>query len=293
MFAALLATVLSLPLQSPGDAQVAAWIAADLAGGGRAPQRHDARLAEAGLRDDLDLARELGGRVAGAGGTGVIVGVHEGTAVLHGRVRDEALRQRLLDLAAGTSGVHAVENRLLLPGEAPASAPAPLAPAATDAGPVQSEAFDLLTGEGLAARAVVVHVHGGLVTLSGRASSDEARRWATATAGRVPGVRAVRNEMSVAPSSPEADRRLALMVQREIEGDVLLQSVAPAIQVTARDGVVRLTGRVRDDAQRERAGQVAAAIGLVFAVDERLQTDPALSLPASHRNQGFRDFRAP
>jgi len=289
VFAAFLATVLSLPLQHATDAQVAGWIAADLAAGGRAPQGAAERLAAAGLRDDLDLARELGGRVAGAGGVGVIVGVHDGTVVLHGRVRDEAQRERLLALAGAAEGVRGVESRLLLPDEAPPAGAADAAEPST--APARSEPFDLVTSEGFAARGVVVHVADGLVTLDGLASSDAARRWATATAGRVPGVRAVRNAMQAREPSPEADRRVAIMVLREIEGDVAVQAVAPAVEVAVRDGVVRLTGTVRDELQRARAGALAAGLEVVFAVDNRLAVDPALVLPPSHRNQGFRTYQ--
>ncbi len=290
MLASLVTTLLVLPLQQPSDAQVAAWIAADLSSGAEARASAAQRLSEAGLRDDLSLAREVGGRVSGAGAPGVIVGAHDGQLVLHGRVRDEAQRERLLGLAAAVDGARGVTSKLLLPGEEPqATATDASAPEAA-AAPARSEPFDFLAGPA-AGRGVLVEVADGLVTLTGAASSEDARRWATAVAGRVPGVRAVNNRMSAREDNPEADRRLALLVLRQIEGDVLVQAVAPAIDVAVRDGVVRLTGKVRDAGQREQAAAVAAGLQAVFAVDNRLAVDEGLTLPPSLRNQGFRVWR--
>jgi osmotically-inducible protein OsmY len=290
VLAPVFAALLALPLQQPSDAQIAEWIRADLASGAAPRASAGQRLADAGLRDDLSLAREVGGLVAGAGAQGVIVGAHDGQVVLHGRVRDEAQRERLLGLAAGVDGARGVTSKLLLPGEEPqAEAAAEAAPPAA-AALARSESFAFLAGD-VAARDVLVEVSDGLVTLSGTASSEDARRWATAVAGRVPGVRAVSNRMTARPGSREVDRRLALLVLREIEGDVLVQSVAPAIDVSAHDGIVRLTGKVRDAGQSERAAAVAAGLSAVFAVDNRLGVDEALTLPPSLRNQGFRTWR--
>ncbi|MBM3984770.1 MAG: hypothetical protein FJ296_03625, partial [Planctomycetes bacterium] len=61
VFAAFIAALLVLPLQQPSDTQVAEWIAADLATGAQVRASAGQRLAQAGLRDDLSLAREVGG----------------------------------------------------------------------------------------------------------------------------------------------------------------------------------------------------------------------------------------
>ena len=290
MLASLVATLLALPLQQPSDAQIAAWIAADLSSGADVRASASQRLAQAGLRDDLSLAREVGGLVSGAGAPGVIVGAHDGQVVLHGRVRDAAQRERLLALAASVGGARGVTSRLLLPDEQQQADALDATGHEAAAAPARSEPLDFLAGPA-AGLGVLVEVAEGLVTLTGAASSEDARRWATAVAGRVPGVRSVSNRMSARAGNPEADRRLALLVLRQIEGDVLVQAVAPAIDVAVRDGVVRLTGKVRDEGQRAQAAAVAAGIQAVFAVDNRLDVDKGLTLPPSLRNQGFRVWR--
>ncbi len=109
----------------------------------------------------------------------------------------------------------------------------------------------------------------------------------------MPGVRAVRNLMSVRPDNAAKDRNLALMIERELEDDVLVQTVSNCILVTVRHGVVLLTGAVRDDGQRVQAEHVAAGISAAFAVDNRLQVDEDLVLPPRGRISGFRTFRSP
>jgi len=295
VFAPLIALLLAVPSQQASDAQIAAWIADDLRRDSR-NDRLDAaeRLAAAGVRDDLLLARVVGGRLAGAGAQGVVVGVHDGEVVLHGRARDTDQREKLLALASDVSGVRGVDSRaLLLPGEelvetVPVEEPAP--PAAE---PPPVEPFAFVTRDGLAGRGISVQVSEGLVTLAGEASSDDAVTYAAGVAQRVPGVRAVRNRLTVRPDNPITDRGLELMIERELEGDVLVQSISSAILITVHHGVVRLTGKVLDEGQRAQAERVASGISATFAIDNQLQVDEDLVLTSRGRIPGFRDFRRP
>lgn len=289
MFAPLIALALIVPsYQQPSDAQVTAWIAGDLHDGAAYSPTGE-RLSAAGLGDDLLLARQVDGRLSGAGAHGLVVGVHRGEVTLHGQVADEAQRKRTLALVAEVDGVRAVDDRLLLPGQK--SAPAPVAAAEPAPVSARSEAFDFLTEDGRAGRGVVVAVDQGVATLTGAACSVEAQRHATVVAQRVPGVRAVRNEMSVRTFNPADDRRLGLLVQRQMDNDVIVQTVSNALLVTVENGVARITGCVRDAGQREQATRVAAGIGAVFAVDNRLTVNENLVLPPIGRIAGFRDFR--
>jgi hypothetical protein len=69
VIAQLVTLLLALPAQQASDAQIALWVATDLRAGssGRTPAAQT-RLHEAGLYDDLTLAREVGGKVVSAGG---------------------------------------------------------------------------------------------------------------------------------------------------------------------------------------------------------------------------------
>jgi hyperosmotically inducible protein len=293
MIVTLLSLALALPAQQVTDAQLAAWIADDLCRDTRGSSTTaEARLQGAGYVDDMRLARQVSAKLAGAGAHGVIVGVHEGEVKLHGHVADDAHRQKAVELAAAIEGVRGVENGLLLPDEKPAvqpdrsedAAPAPVLPA--DFGPVS-----FLTADGLAGHGIVVHVDEGVATLSGEASSQGASRYATVAALRVPGVRAVRNELAVRRADISEDRRLALMVQRELENDVVVQVVANALMVSVKDGVATVSGKVRDEGQHAQAVAVVAAQSAVFAVEDRIVVDENLLLPSHGRIPGFRQFR--
>jgi hyperosmotically inducible protein len=291
VFAPLIAFALSVAsFQQPSDGQVSAWIAGDLQKGA-STESSGARLSAAGLSDDLTVARQVGGRLTGAGAHSVVVGVHRGDVVLDGQVPDQAERSRMLALASAVDGVRSVTDRLLLPGQPPLPSPTPAA--ATPAGPSRSEPFDFLTPDNFAGRGVVVDVVDGVATLTGTANSVEASRYATVTAQCVPGVRAVRNRLDVLPTNRGNDRRLALMVQRELGNDVIVQTVSNALMVSVDHGVARLTGRVRDAGQLEQAGRVATGISAVFAVDNQIVVDENLVLPVNGRIPGFVQFHAP
>jgi osmotically-inducible protein OsmY len=281
----LVTLLLALPAQQASDAQIALWVATDLRNGssGRTPAAQT-RLHEAGLYDDLTLAREVGGKLVSAGGAGVVVGVHDGDVTLNGHVRDEAQKAQLTSLAAGVAGVRRVDDQLVLPGQQPAAqrvtVPAEATKAESQAGPATTDAFDFLTSDGFAGRGMRVDVDQGLVTLTGEVSSTAARLYAGGVAGRVPGVRIVRNTCTVHPSSGIGDRGTALLVERVFQWDVLVQRISSSILVTCDHGVVRLTGHVRDEGQRARCEELARSQDVVFAVDNQLVVDEDLVPPA-------------
>jgi len=88
----------------------------------------------------------------------------------------------------------------------------------------------------------------------------------------------VQNKLVVVVASQDATRRLAVLIQKQLEYDPLVQTVAPMVLVQVKDGIVRLEGRVQDDSQRVRAGDLALIQVGVFAVDNRLQVDEAMRL---------------
>src|SRR5262249_34368899 len=158
------------------------------------------------------------GKLVSAGGVGVVVGVHEGDVTLNGRVRDAAQKSELTSLAAGVAGVRKVDDQLLLPGQTSAARTVAVPAAGTDgdagARPARTDTFDFLTQDGFAGRGLHVDVDQGLVTLTGEVSSTTARLYAGGVAGRVPGVRTVRNQLAVHPSSKISDRGIVLLVER-------------------------------------------------------------------------------
>lgn len=278
------------------DSDLAAWVAEGLVTAGATPVSAETLLLSKGHRADLSIAREASAVLSRVGVRSMVVGCADGTLELRGEVADAATRDKAGDLAAAIAGVGTVANHLRLPGEEVVAAdPAATSPdeAVVVEGPARTEPFHFLASEDRAGRDIVVHVTDGVVELSGEVNNDAAARWAAAAAQRIPGVRAVRREgLSIRRNDREADRRLALLIQRRLEWDVGVQTVAGAILVTARDGVVHLSGKVRDADQAEQARAVALSTTETFVVDDQLDIDQDLVVPTAGRINGFKLFRA-
>lgn len=128
--------------------------------------------------------------------------------------------------------------------------------------------------DGVDAGDIEVAVVDGVATLRGRVASDEGRGAAEAAARGVEGVRAVRNELVVAPGGavPDlgTDELLARAVVEAFQVDAVLAG-AP-IAVTVEGGVVRLTGDVADVVAAARASRVARQVVGVRAVRNALRS---------------------
>ena len=70
------------------------------------------------------------------------------------------------------------------------------------------------------------------------------------------------------PQPPDPNRELAAKVKRALEDEAKIQ--AAGIDVTAKEGVVTLWGTTTSDAERSRAGRVAAKVEGVKSVDNKL-----------------------
>ncbi len=299
MFTTVIALALSLASDAAApallprvpDGDLAAWVAAALQTDARnAGECSDALLLRNGRRPDRSIAAEVTSRLSAAGAYGLMVSSNEGAVVLRGRAVDEARRTRATALAQAVPGVRAVSNRLRVADGEPAFEPqGPPLPRAAEA-PRQLAGLAFLTHDDLAGRGLVVEVRDGVALLSGEVNGSAAAAYAAGLASRVPGIRAVQSGFRVRAGTLEADRRLALLVHREISNDGLVQTVSNAITVTTRLGVLHLTGAVRDEAQRERAGQLAAGQPDAFGVVNELRIEPGLVLPPKGRIAGFRTW---
>ena len=299
------------------DADLAGWVAESVASDPRtAAESAEELFARKGRHDDLAIADAVTARLLAAGLQGFVVACLDGQVTLRGRCDSDRRRARAGRLAAEVTGVEGVDNGLRVAGEpsAPAAqaagaAPAvagsarqtagpaagPAAGAASSAAPVlaparfparsdtiaRTEPFSFLTSDALAGRGLVVEVAGGVVHLTGLVNSDAARLYASAAAQRVPGVRAVTSALAVRPHDAEDDRRLALLVQRRMENCALLRDVVGSIGVSALDGVILLTGSVRDGLQLAEAEGLASSTQAAFAVESALAVDPDVRLADS------------
>lgn len=109
--------------------------------------------------------------------------------------------------------------------------------------------------------------HNGVVALQGTVLTEEDRGVAEQLTMLIPGVRGIKNNLSVAPTFDGNDR-----VAREIRS-ILVENPSiqiRALNVRARDGVVTLTGAVEDRRQRRLADRLVMMAPHVRRVVDRL-----------------------
>jgi len=108
-----------------------------------------------------------------------------------------------------------------------------------------------------------IEVDDGVVTLNGKVPSLAAKRLAGVLAWWVPGSRDVVNGIAVEPPEEDAPIRIEEAVRIALDKDRLVE--AGQIRVGVRLAIVRLTGLVQTDAQRDAAENDA---WYVFGVDQ-------------------------
>jgi osmotically-inducible protein OsmY len=123
----------------------------------------------------------------------VKVSTQHRVVTLRGKVDSEAARQVAEGTARGVEGERRVINNLVVVPKTER-----LAVDRQDAQIVQDVEGRLKTDASLKASKIAVHSDGGIVTLTGQAPSLEASVHASEDARRVPGVRAVYNNLELA-----------------------------------------------------------------------------------------------
>jgi len=108
---------------------------------------------------------------------------------------------------------------------------------------------------------IAVDVEGGVVTLRGTVDSWVRSRLAERRAMSVRGVTKIVNKIAVSPGRHRDDGTIRLDVMRRLKADLYLD--ASDIEVTVKDGSVRLKGAVRTAAEKRRAVENAWIAGVV------------------------------
>lgn len=121
-----------------------------------------------------------------------------------------------------------------------------------------------------------ISVTNGVVALSGTINSYAEKLLAEKTVRRVKGVRAVAEELQVqyAFEPKKSDDQIAKRVADILEWDPL---VPRGLEVTVEKGVVKLSGKVEWNYQRDLAAEDTAKITGVVRIDNRIQVAPPIS----------------
>lgn len=130
-----------------------------------------------------------------------------------------------------------------------------------------------------AAADAAIEVRDGAVTLTGVTVGESNRAEATAFARAVPGVKSVENRMriagtAVAVRSTRLDRMDDAAATVRVKAALLRRGEAFKTNVTTRDGVVVLKGRVASEAERARVVETARRLDGIAAVVDRLTVAP-------------------
>lgn len=187
------------------------------------------------------------------------VEVREGIVQLRGRAPTLDARRRAAELAESVHGVWRVQNDLTVPrGEL------------TDAELGQQVERALERAAAIDEGAVTAAVRNGRVTLTGSVETPYARMVAEEVIGRIPGVRALDNELEAParPAGPPPDDVLLQDVIAHLEAHPYVDR--DAIEVSVANGEVMLRGRVTDwRAEREaiRAAQEAGATNVLDSIE--------------------------
>jgi osmotically-inducible protein OsmY len=216
-----------------------------------------------------------------------------GHVTLRGTAESAAERQEAVRIARATDGVRDVSDELRVTGDPDARPAAGTARPAGDRDPggdlgdgwtsakIQAKYF--MDGE-VKGRNIDVTTNNGVVTLRGEVETAAEKRQAVAIARATDGVSDVRDELRMVPDT-DADRARGVDVRgatqpvtdawltTKIQSKYFLDRSLKArdIDVTTNAGVVTLTGRVENEAQKREAEAIAKETGGVTRVDNKLQ----------------------
>ena len=221
------------------------------------------------------------------------VSTRDGLVRLSGYVDNAAQRDLAVQIAKTTDGVRGVTDQLSIAGApaegeavattgtaVPGAPPAPAASSVPDdalvTARVQSRFF---VDDRVKARRIDVDTRDGIVTLSGEVESEDERAQALLLARTADGVRRVEDHLSIVTppaTSGETPRVDDAMLTTTIQAKYFVDDAVKgsAVDVSVKDGVVLLQGRVRDEAAHEQAVAIARNTTGVLQVVDRLTVAP-------------------
>ena len=197
------------------------------------------------------------------------VSVHEGLAILTGKVNDEVSKDLARQIALGVSGIQKVDNQIVVQADfsPPASTVRSYSQVVEDASISAAVKSKLIWSKYTDAQAVAVETLGGKVTLTGVAESAKAKELAGRMAMNTRGVVSVDNQLkvaSVATSVAATAKQTTAAASQEITDSWVTAKVKSTllyssnvsgadVGVSTDAGVVSLTGTLSSGAERALA----------------------------------------
>ncbi len=194
----------------------------------------------------------------------------DGAVTLTGTVSEESHKSLAQETVAGLPGVKSVDNKLEVKGESPA--------ANSDAWIMIKVKTALLFHRSVSA-GTTVDVKGSVVTLRGDATSQAQKDLTTEYAKDVDGVKDVKNEMVVSKTTKKAETTGGKIDDASITGLVKMtllyhrSTSALNTSVTTKNGVVTLTGKAKNAAEKDLAAKYASDVHGVKSVNNRMTVE--------------------
>ena len=198
----------------------------------------------------------------------------DGAVTLTGTVSEESHKTLARETVASLSGVKKVDNRLEVKG-------APLAATNSDAWLITKVKTTLLFHSSVSASATEVNAKDGIVTLRGDAASQAQKDLTTEYAKDVDGVKDVKNEMVVPASSKTQPSKKTQTAGEQIDDASITGLAKMALlyhrstsalntSVTTQNGVVTLTGKAKNTAEKDLATKYVKDVNGVKSVNNRM-----------------------
>jgi len=125
---------------------------------------------------------------------------------------------------------------------------------------------------------ISVTTNSGVVTLSGFVGSQAEAEQAVAAATKVEGVKSVSDKLHTKDSKDQSVKAYAgdSATTASVKAKLLADDIVPSrnVKVETTDGVVQLSGAVKDQAQSDRAESVAKTVDGVKSVKNDLKVAP-------------------
>ena len=191
-----------------------------------------------------------------------------GTVTLTGTVSEETHKSLAKETVAGLPGVKSVDNKLEVKGERPAEE--------SDAWITTKVKTILLFHKNVSA-VTEVNTTDGIVTLQGEASSQAEKDLTTEYAKDVQGVKDVKNEMTLSKTAKKTSRTTGdkiddASITAQVKTALLFHRSTSAFNtsVTTKNGVVTLTGKARNAAEKDLAGKIVDDVKGVKGVKNQM-----------------------
>jgi len=196
----------------------------------------------------------------------------DGVVTLTGSVSEESHKSLAQDTVEDLPGVKSVDNKLEVKGEHPAKN--------SDTWVSMKEKTALLFHRSVSGLKTQVNVKDGIVTLRGEATSLAQKDLTTEYAKDVEGVKDVKNEMTVAKTPVRPDKTVGeklddASITAQVKMTLLSHRSTSALntKVKTKDGVVTLSGKAKNAAEKDLATKFSKDVKGVKSVNNQMTVE--------------------